>query len=538
MIRFPVITLLLAAALAPGQTVLVRQDFDSDWSTINPPPGWTIFFDSDTSFNDWHRAPDTSGRNRWPDNPTPYALLDSAPHEEYGYDSLISPYFDCRGLNIVILRCSTFFQGSGVSFYTAQLRGAVDNGQFEHTVYDYYGRQVGPEVQEFPLTWAAGHDSCRLAWMFEGPTSAITGWALDNVHVTGLSSDIDVGVTEVLAPVGQVESAAVFQPVAIIANHGDPSASFPVYFNIGSAYRDSVLVESMPGHSVDTVEFAAWAARQRGDQRIVAHTLALGDIHPENDTVRDTVFVHVANVRPEIIYAPADTVDSNTVVQPRARVTNIGMDTADLYTYLYIGSDYVDSVLVDAFAPGDARDLNFGRNWTATTPGPQPVRCVTAWPPDNYRSDDTLAGSVFVRGAGFRDVAAVKVITPAGTVRESSFVFPRASVKNNGLQPVQLWASLRIALQETIQVYVDSVSLTLGPSQQDTVAFAGWTAWPPDTFRAVLRVNMPGDMDPSNDSARGAGRVLAAFHDVGVRRIVTPADTVIAGPVAPAAWAV
>ncbi|MEO0073996.1 MAG: hypothetical protein ABIK43_04990, partial [candidate division WOR-3 bacterium] len=420
--------------------------------------------------------------------------------------------------------------------YFAGLWGSVENGPFQYRIFDYYGRTVGPGVQEFPLAWAAGHNNCRLAWVFEGPTNTITCWAVDNVLVTGISSDIDVGVTQVLAPAGQVESAAVIQPLVVVKNHGDPKASFPVYLYIGDHYRDSVLVESLPGHTTDTLEFATWTAGRRGNQRITAYTLALGDIHPENDTLRDSVFVHIANVRPLLIYAPTDTVDSGQTILPRVRFENNGMDTASFYGYLRIGDNYVDSVLIDQFAPGDARDVNFVP-WTPVSPGRQPVRAITSWSGDNYPADDTLRTSVFVRGQGFRDAAAIRVFAPLGMVRESSTVFPRGSVKNNGVLPIDLRAGMQILLGDSL-VYHDSVQLSLGPLQLDTIAFAAWTAWPPDTFRAILNVSLAGDMDPANDTCRSAGRVLAAFHDVGIGRIIAPRDTQITGALVPSVWVV
>ncbi|MEO0073997.1 MAG: hypothetical protein ABIK43_04995 [candidate division WOR-3 bacterium] len=70
--RFVFVTMALTLATALGQNVLLHENFDGEWSTLNPPPGWRIYFDveGDTSFNDWHRAPGPSGRDRWPDKPT------------------------------------------------------------------------------------------------------------------------------------------------------------------------------------------------------------------------------------------------------------------------------------------------------------------------------------------------------------------------------------------------------------------------------------------------------------------------------------
>lgn len=174
-------TLLVSAAAA--QTVLMSQDFNSEWSTANPPAGWRIYCDpGDTSTNDWHRGPDTA-RNRWPDNITGFAVLDSYP-DELGDDSLISPLINIEGRNAVSLRCSTFFRGSNAPYY-ARLMGAVDGRPFVYVIFDYNGLAIGPALQDFNLSWAAGHRQLQVAWVFTGFSGGINFWAIDNVSIIG-----------------------------------------------------------------------------------------------------------------------------------------------------------------------------------------------------------------------------------------------------------------------------------------------------------------------------------------------------------------
>ena len=522
---------LAVAHPAPAQTVLMSQDFNSDWSTTNPPPGWRIYFDEgDTSTNDWHRGPD-SGLNRWPGHPTPYALLDSFP-SELGEDSLISPLVNCTGCNVIVLRCSTFFKGRAAP-YTAKLLGAVDGGPFDHPIYAYVGL-VGPALQEFDLSWAVGHSQVQVAWYFSGPSDLISHWAVDDVSIVGDTVTDDVGCVAILAPIGTVDSNVMVTPRAIFKNYSPGPVTFPVKMAISYSYIATDTVHDLASGDSTTVDFAPWSAAPRGAVPVEAMSTLLGDIDPSNDTVKASVAVRVRDVGCVAITAPRDTIDSGLPVQPIAHVRNFGTDTASFYAYFRIGT-WVDSALVDGFIPGDERDVPFPDNWPANASGWTTARCSTAWSPDPYARNDTAGARFFVRPPHFKDVAAVQVLRPPAIVGEGSQITPSGSIQSYCDDPQTVTAYFTIC-NGTSAVYAESVSQPIQPGEGLVVDFPAWTADPLGTYTDTLRVRLDGDANPENDTVNSQFEVEAAFHDVGVVAITSPADTVQAGTVTPGAY--
>ncbi len=522
--------LAIAAVSAAAQTVLLQEDFNSGWSTLNPPAGWRIVWDGDTSSNDWHRAPDM-GRNPWPDNSTNYALLDSSPLES-GFDSLITPPVMCTAYNVVTLTCSTYFRGS-IAPYQAFLVGWTEDRQ-PHIIFDYAGQSLGPELQRFNLDWAAYARNVQICWCFSGESRTVPWWCIDNVTITGRRTSADVGCADIIAPGDSIDSATVVQPLALIRNFGTETASFPVYMEIGLWYRDSVYIEDLAGGRDTVIGFSAWRAGMRGLTDVICYTALPGDINPLNDRRDRTTRVRVVDASVLAVLQPTDTLDSNALITPSARVFCSGEDTATFWAFMRIGN-WLDSVLVDDLGPGETRDIQFS-SWRASVPGPQVACCSIAWQPDRYPDNNALLRRFFVTSAGWRDASAERVLSPVGPVVTGSSVTVRGLIRNHGAIEVDLIARMLFFNRQGATVYEDSLTRRLAPRAFDTVAFRSWLAQTEDTFAARLQVIMSGDMNPENDTASVEFWVIPPFHDVAVARIISPKDTVVAGPVYPEAW--
>jgi hypothetical protein len=513
-----------------ASTVLLSENFDGAWSTTNPPAGWTIYFDGDTSFNDWHRAPD-SGPNPWPDNPTPYALLDSAP-EEWGTDSLISPSMDCSQYNVVFLRCSTYFRGA-FQPYTAQLVGSVNGGPFQYLVHDYNGGSIGPTLQTFYLPWAANQSSVRLAWTFLGNSVLFSFWALDNVSVLGDSVSADVGCVGIVAPTDTLDSGAAVNPQVWVKNfRPTPADSFLVSMTIGSGYRQEIMAHNLPGGESTQVGLPGWIAAEPGSLTVTAWTTLFGDSDPSNDTAHGWCYVRLRDVGVTEILAPRDTVDSGSSIDPQATVHNFGNAVCSCYVFLTIGP-WVDSVLLDDFNPGDDRTLTFA-SWPGNGSGFMTARCSTAWSLDHNGLNDTLSRTFFVRWPHFKDLAAGPILRPGSVVRESATVAPAGVISGSTIEPANFMAYFTIC-QGGPPVYQDSQSGVLQPGGMDTVTFATWVAAPAGDYADSLRVRVDGDRDPDNDTTSSSFHVVAGLHDVAVVAITSPPDTIYRGPVTPGA---
>ncbi len=270
-------------------------------------------------------------------------------------------------------------------------------------------------------------------------------------------------------------------------------------FRIGSSYSDSHNVSNLAAGESVQVSFTNWTAVQRGTNATRCSTALTGDQNHSNYTLSGSVRVRVANVGVTAIVAPTDTVDSGTVVAPKARVRNYGTDAATFPVKFRIGTSYTDSQTVNNLAAGDSIQVSFA-NWTALQRGTSATRCSIALSGDVNPANDTSSGSVAVR---VRDVACIQILAPLDTVDSGTTVTPRAVIRNLGTTRETF--DTRFAIGGG---YADTVSVTMAAGATDTVDFAGWTALAFGTFPTVRATMLPADMNPANDSLRDSVVVL------------------------------
>jgi len=218
------------------------------------------------------------------------------------------------------------------------------------------------------------------------------------LEVTVLSGDIhDVGVNTIIQPRGLIPPGPV-TPQVEVENFGTVDEVFPVLFNIYQnstlEYADTVTV-SVPAHSRQTVDFAAWVA-QAGVYVLESHTELLGDINPANDTQFGTVEVVnlVHDVGVAEILVPADTVQQNDTLTPCAVIANYGDYSETFTTTFRIGSTYQDTLRL--LLGAGLLDTVVFRDWVATELGLLAVSCFTSLVGDVDPSNDTINSTVFV----------------------------------------------------------------------------------------------------------------------------------------------
>jgi len=239
----------------------------------------------------------------------------------------------------------------------------------------------------------------------------------------------DVGVLEVIDPHGTVDSGAVVTPRVAVTNYGNVEATFPVWFRIHSGtartsaavprvagagafsraatmtrtadltldqvYEDSLWVTVTPDEST-SLAFRSWTASPPGSYRLESFTDLTGDLNPLNDTATGMVLVQrvIRDVGVVRILAPPDTVDTGTVVVPRALVMNYGPNGATFPVRFKIGSFYSDDTTV-TLAAGRADTVAFDA-WTAGPVGTHAVRCSTMLAGDTNPNNDFVDGWVTV----------------------------------------------------------------------------------------------------------------------------------------------
>jgi hypothetical protein len=340
----------------------------------------------------------------------------------------------------------------------------------------------------------------HLAWNATGVSSDTPVTIPDyNVGVYARARIIhnDVGVTQITAPTGTVDSGTTITPKARVKNFGSSNATFPVTFKIGSFYTNTQTVTNLAGGDSVLVSFTSWTATQRGTHATRCSTALSGDQNHTNDTLPGSVTVRVTNVGVTTIVAPTDTIDSGTAVTPQARVKNLGTAAATFPVTFRIGSFYSDSQNVTNLASGDSTLVSFG-TWTAAQRGTQATRCSTALSGDQNHGNDTLSGSVFVR---VKDVGVVSVNRPSGSYGQGDTVTPVATIRNYGNVATGCEAWMLLKDSTGALYYSDSVNVAnLNPGSNLVVnAFRPCTLQMLGDWTAKCSTALSGDMHLDND---------------------------------------
>lgn len=344
----------------------------------------------------------------------------------------------------------------------------------------------------------------------------------------------DVGCVEIIAPPDTVRGGSEVVPVVVVINLGAEPASFPTALDIHGVYSDTVMVEDLQPAAVETLAFASWVPDTLGELLVECRTLLENDPNPWNDAQAKICFVSLRDIAVQAIVVPADTVDSNALITPAVRLVNRGLEAATFQAFFRIAGSYFDSVLVEELPPGETIQTGFTA-WQVEGLGPTVARCSTAWADDDVSANDTLSRRFFIRGESFRDAEALAILAPAGLVRESLTVVPRAVVRNNCAFAADIMVGL--CLRDSVSaVYLDTLRRQVAAHRAETVAFAPWTAAPTGSYSAGLTVQLADDMYPDNDSIGRAFGVASTYHDVAATAIVAPAGRTSAGLIVPTAW--
>jgi hypothetical protein len=245
----------------------------------------------------------------------------------------------------------------------------------------------------------------------------------------------------------------------------------------------------------------ATAARQR-----FAYTIS-GDVGQA-----DSATIDVGLLR---IVAPGGVVDSGATITPNSWVRNYGAADASFPVTISIGTIYADTENISNLAPGEST-LAIFRSWNAVQRGTHAVRCSTGLVGDQYRTNDTLSGSVTVR---VTNVGVSAITAPTDTLDSGIVVTPRARVWNHGTDTASFAATMLIGTS-----YADTQAVTdLASGDSIEVSFADWTAGPRGTHAVRCSTGLAGDQNHSDDTV--SGTVTVWVTDAGVVGINKPAGT-------------
>jgi len=340
---------------------------------------------------------------------------------------------------------------------------------------------------------------------------------LDSVIVRAL----DVGVEQIIAPTGTVDSGTPVLPRARVKNFRSSTVSFPVIMRIGGAYSDTQNVTNLQPNDTVTVSFDQWTALPRGLLAVRCTTRLDGDVNQPNNWLDATVKVRVLDAVCSRLLAPRGAADSGAVITPACSVYNASTDTLTYPVRMKVGTTYDDTALVANHLPGQYRYVTFA-DWTAGQRGTFRVRCSTELDADVIESNNFKTDSVTVSAA---DVGVLRITAPSGTVDSGAVIQPGAWVRNYGSRPADLPVLLRIGA-----AWADTQQVTgLAPGDSAPVNFRQWTAVNRGVQAVRCTTRLAGDQNEPNNWLDVLVKVRVL--DAASHRLLAPRGVVDSGAV-------
>ncbi|MFO7650058.1 MAG: T9SS type A sorting domain-containing protein [bacterium] len=303
----------------------------------------------------------------------------------------------------------------------------------------------------------------------------------------------DLGVTELLAPTGILDSGDLVTPLARVRNFGLFHDTVQVTFSIPGTGYLSTRAKYVERYCEDTVSFAPWSARPGFGLVPRCSTYHPLDIHPDNDTLSGDPFnVRFIDIAAVSVDRPRDTFDYPATLNPRATVANRG-NTAENFRLAFSipGAGYEETVAVY---------LGVGATDTFAFPplvcdtGAYVASCSVLLAGDMNPANDRATAAYVCR---LLDVGPTAIIAPAGELDSGTTLTPQVRVRNRGNLPADL--SIRLTVSDG---YDDTRPVTgLAPGDERVVDFGDWTAPRGGRFDVRCSTALAGDMRPENDTA-------------------------------------
>ncbi|MEO0100892.1 MAG: hypothetical protein ABIK84_00660 [candidate division WOR-3 bacterium] len=173
----------------------------------------------------------------------------------------------------------------------------------------------------------------------------------------------DVGVVQIIGPIGISDSGFSVIPRAKVKNFGTLPFSFPVRFSIGSFYTDVQSVDNLGPNEERDVDFNPVTLSVRGYHTVSCSTELIGDQDNSNDGQRDNLLIRVLDVAFGRRLVPKDSIRADSLFFPKVRLRNLGFPEVS-FTCLFVikkgdNTIYSQRVTVEPIPPLDSADVEF-----------------------------------------------------------------------------------------------------------------------------------------------------------------------------------
>ncbi|MEO0093489.1 MAG: C25 family cysteine peptidase [candidate division WOR-3 bacterium] len=441
--------------------------------------------------------------------------------DDVGVVAILEPVGPTDSTATIVPRCSVYNYGSSPATFSVTFR-ILEAGYSNTQTVTALAPNTGTAIPFAPwLVGPRGNYTTRCSTGMSPDTNALndtlSGSFTIRVH--------DVGVTEILAPIGVVALNSSITPQAVVRNFGTETDTFDVSLVVltspSSSWTETGII--LDSGAVDTVSFAPnWTASPLGTFEVRCSTSLTNDLVVANNLKIDTVIVTDFDVGVVAILAPVDTLDSTATLVPQCSVYNYGSSAVTFpVTFRILEAGYTATETVIGLPPNTGTTVSFAP-WTVGPRGSYTTRCSTELMPDFNPVNDTLSGSFVIR---VHDVGVTEILAPVDTVILNHAYNPKAVVTNFG--SVRETFNVSLVILPTIpppSSFTQSVTLPAG--ETDTVDFnlALWVATPLGTHQVRCSTDLANDLVPNNNLTIDS--VTVSDADVGVTAIVFPTGNV------------
>ncbi|GEM_PF-2002166 len=219
---------------------------------------------------------------------------------------------------------------------------------------------------------------------------------------------VDAGVAQIITPTGSVPPGASVTPVVkwhnfSFFNQVDFWTFCFLFSPSGSqVYAESIYITALPVNTETTVYFPGFTVNSTGTWTVRCSTSAAMDKDNGNDVREANFEIYSTDIQMFQIQAPSGTVDTGTVVTPRARWWNRSTNQADFVAYFQLFNAsgnrvYFESLVVNGLQGHRDTILYFPATRISGAPGLWRARCSTFCLSDTSPENDTLSVNFTVR---------------------------------------------------------------------------------------------------------------------------------------------
>lgn len=319
--------------------------------------------------------------------------------------------------------------------------------------------------------------------------SILTGVSIELNGVIIPVSQTDIAVSKILIPTGNIPQDTTIVPGAIITNLGLNQETFPVRFEIGTEYTESLnlILES---NQSDTITFPAWSASKAGSIPVICRASCPGDEYPANDYKTLDILV---------IEPP----DFSLSAEPDKQTIHPG-ESADFTIRIRGNNSFSAPVMLDITPSISGTNFRFLPNPVTDTTSVLTIQTDSTLTPNQYKflvsgsdGDSTRQANILLNVVPDTtiDVAVLEILAPRNHIIQGIEITPQTIIRNMGTNESSFLATFTIG-----STYSETLNLTFASKQSKTISFPVWYAADVGHFQVQCVTACLNDEDPTNDS--------------------------------------